>query len=112
MSISRFGYEVVVAWAPHEILWVEAAITLPLEERNEAFGDICAMSGRSFGSVRAQGYHIAYKKRKAVAIETEIAACRAVVRQPAPPLPPSTIVPTRAQLMAGRSTYSPTTGMR
>lgn len=110
--IDRYGNNVVVAWAPHEILWVEAAMTLPLEERNEAFGDICAMSGRSFGSVRAQAYHIAYKKRKAAAVEAEMAAHRIAVRPPAPPLAPSKIIVSRAQLMAGRSTYSPTTGMR
>lgn len=110
--IDRNGYEVVVALSAHEILWVEAAMTLPLEAREDAFRDICQMSGRSYSSVHAQAYARAAKRRKEQAVAFEAMRQASVKRAPAPPLPPSTIIPTREQLMAGRSTYSPTTGMR
>lgn len=87
-------------------------MTLPLEEREEAFRDICAMSGRSYGSVRAQAYARAAKRRKEEAVLRETLRNSPPKNAPAPPLPPSQIIPTLAQLMAGRSTYSPTTGMR
>lgn len=59
--IDRNGKYIVVAWAPHEVLWIKAALTLPIDQRDDAYRDIAAMSGRSFNSVRAQAF---YQRRK------------------------------------------------
>ena len=47
-----------IGWADHELIWLEAANTLPRAERYEALQDIASMSGRSFGAVYQQAYRM------------------------------------------------------
>jgi hypothetical protein len=50
--IDRWGRRINVGWADYEVLWVEAAVTLPTRiERYAAYEDISAMTGRSFAAV-------------------------------------------------------------
>ena len=62
MIIGRFGNPVRVGWAPFELEWVKAALTLTRTERLSAYRDISEMTGRSMKSIanragilRAQG---------------------------------------------------------
>lgn len=43
-------------WQPHELIWVAAAMTLPAGQRNSAYRDIAAMSGRSLLSVQSRAF--------------------------------------------------------
>lgn len=49
--IDRFGKKIVVGFAAHEILWIEAALTLPEHERLSAFQDIAGMTGRDLTTI-------------------------------------------------------------
>lgn len=56
--IDRFGDQVRVGFAPHEILWIKAALTLVYHERPAAYRDIAAMSGRSIPVIRRKATEI------------------------------------------------------
>lgn len=107
--IDRYGNRLAVGWSEVEMLWLEAALALPKNERMSAYQDIAAMSTRPALSIQRMAHRVAMLKR-----DEELRRMRLAPRQVkrADPLPPSQIVATRKQLMAGRSTYSPTTGMR
>lgn len=100
--IDRFGNKITVYWAPHELLWVEAALTLPYRQRQEAYHDIAAITTRSVDNVRAKAHQIKHKAKLDAlrAAQTR----RTVMRLPDSwKLPPSTLKPpTMAQLMGGR----------
>lgn len=48
----RYGHDIRIFWAEHEIEWVSAANTLDFLDRRAAFKDIASMSGRSYEAVR------------------------------------------------------------
>jgi ribonuclease D len=50
--IDRWGVPIYVGWADHEIIWVQAAMTLDHGERLEAYQDIASMTGRTFKAVK------------------------------------------------------------
>lgn len=52
--IDRNGKTVNVAWSPHEILWLEAAIQNGCEP--EDLRDIADMSGRSYEAVKTMAW--------------------------------------------------------
>ena len=115
--IDRFGNEVLVAWADHEVIWIEAALTLPIHKRKDAFRDIAYMCARTFQSVERKAYAIRraqierHRARVKAGIQTRGIITRSYVERRAA-LPSMIAQPSRERLMAGRSTYSPTTGMR
>lgn len=41
--LDRYGDLIQVKWKPHEVLWLEAANTLPFAERRRAYRDIAEM---------------------------------------------------------------------
>lgn len=45
-----------IGWALHELLWLEAAMSLNVSEREAAFHDIASMTGRAFSAVRTKAY--------------------------------------------------------
>lgn len=95
--IDRWGNPIRVAWAAHELLWIEAALSLPMIERTEAFKDIAGLSGRDLEQVR----------RMAVTIRSAHRRAQEAMEQPVKPVPlaPSALrPPTLAQLMGGRAT--------
>lgn len=51
-TIGRPGYP----WAPHEILWIEAALKLSASSRPAAFWDIADMTGRTVDAVETKAY--------------------------------------------------------
>ena len=53
------------AWAPHEILWLEAALGLRVGPRNAAFRDIASMSGRSLNAVRTRAAQVKKDRQEA-----------------------------------------------
>jgi hypothetical protein len=57
--IDRHGKRVYVGWAEHEVLWLEAALTLPRDQQYAAFHDIAEMRGSTFATVARQAGHIA-----------------------------------------------------
>ncbi len=108
--IDRYGNRVAVSWSQTEMIWLEAAMSLATRaERKEAYRDISAMSGRPVSSVERMAWRLAMLKR-----DEDLKRLRLSPRQVkrVEPLPPSQIKPSLAMMMAGRSTYSPTTGMR
>lgn len=60
--INNLGKRIVVGWASHEILWVEAALTLRGSEKFEALKDIAGMSGRSYAAVIAKASDIKFER--------------------------------------------------
>lgn len=74
----RYGNRIMVAWAPHHILWIEAALTLPTQEKLAAFQDIAEMTGRSFVAVR--------QRASRLSMGMDEAKRRAVVRPPVRPV--------------------------
>lgn len=44
-------YRTVSIWLPHEVLWIEAAMTLPLQARSFAYRDISLMSRKSLQQI-------------------------------------------------------------
>ncbi len=108
--IDRFGKRVAVSWSEVEMIWLEAAMSLETRaERKEAYRDISAMSGRPVLSIERMAWRVAMLKRDE-AIRRMREQPRQVKRTEA--MAPSQIKPSLAMMMAGRSTYSPTTGMR
>jgi hypothetical protein len=62
MMLDRFGKPIRVGWAIHEILWIEAALTLPRAERLAAFEDIASMTGRTVAGVQTRAYTLAAER--------------------------------------------------
>lgn len=63
-TIGKPGY----AWAPHELIWVEAALSLPVTTRVKAFRDIAAMTGRSLLAVEGRAYLVKKATRKSLIV--------------------------------------------
>ena len=66
--IDRHGNYVCVAWAEHEILWVKAAMDLPLSTRTNAYRDIASMSGRTLGAIRQRATDLRNQRKADLAI--------------------------------------------
>lgn len=61
--IDRFGKPIRVGWAPHELLYIEAALTFRASERSSAYQDIADMTGRSLIAIRAKAENMASESR-------------------------------------------------
>lgn len=96
----RFGQDIYVYWAEHEIEWINAANTLDRQERRKAFSDIASMSSRSYEAV----VRFASYLRERDARQAKEWAEKQRLKKPANvSLPPSELKPpTRAQLMGAR----------
>lgn len=94
----RFGKPVLVAWAAHEILWLEAALSLPKAERIAAYVDISSMTGRSIGAISGMASKIRYEKASA--------ARGSDSRLPLPPGRALESASYRASLMAGKASVA------
>lgn len=106
--IDRFGNTIQLGWWPHELLWIEAALTLPISERREALDDIATMSNRSLGSVTHKFYDLHHQRKKqaaqaALAVSKAIAEQARLVALSKPVFETSIRMPSRSQLMSGRS---------
>lgn len=103
----RWGNKVIVGWAHHEIVWVEAALCLPPAQQIDAYLDIGELTGRGAQAVRRMAQHILDRRRLAESIkEAERQAVRdaARVRHYVPVVMPSELRrPTKAQLMGRRA---------
>lgn len=96
----RFGQDVLVCWAEHELEWVDAANTLEITERRAAFHEIAALSGRSYEAVRRFAYSMRERDRRHAKAWVEKKKLAAPTNNS---LPPSELrQPTRAQLMGCR----------
>jgi hypothetical protein len=58
------GGTVRVAFQPHELEWLAAALTLPLKERKAAFRQIADMSGRELKTVQRRAERLKADKRQ------------------------------------------------
>lgn len=80
-AIDRFGNPVRIGWAPHVLLWIEAANHLRPKDWPEAFQDIASMSGFSLSSVKrkAEGMRAVDRAEAAAYLVAELrrnwAAC-------------------------------------
>jgi hypothetical protein len=109
--IDHEGSEVVVGWADHEIVWLEAALTLPKNERAAAFQDIAELTGRTFCAVRSKSYWMNERKRLArlrMDVERNRKPMAIITWSPGsgrrPKLPPSELAPlSKARLMGARA---------
>lgn len=59
-TIGKPGYP----WGPHELVWVEAALSLTVAGRVAAFRDIAAMTGRTLVAVEARAHLVKKATRK------------------------------------------------
>ena len=94
----RFGDPIRVGWPDFQLVWLQAALTLPRGERFEAFADIASMTGRTVAAVSSRAYALQ-------AARLRPSEPRAVmVLGPALFGPvPAFRGPTKAQIMAGSS---------
>lgn len=54
--IDRFGKTINVGWADHELLWLHAAIELPLaSERSAAYRDLVFYTTRTYAEIYSKG---------------------------------------------------------
>ena len=63
--LDRWGHPIIVGWSDHQILWIEAALTLDGQERRNAFQDIAELVGRPYASVWAKAVDIERKQIQA-----------------------------------------------
>ena len=93
--IDRHGKTVYVSWQAHELIWLQAALSLPRHDRPAAYRDIAYMSGRAVSSVQRKALRLEKSCRADTAVES------AVTRR-AEPLGPSTfITPISAERLRG-----------
>lgn len=104
--IDRFGNALRVGWLEHEILWLEAAISLPFFQRQEAYREIAELTGRPETAVRYRAGQLkaAQERAKAVLVPARPAVWSAKRR--AACLPTELRAPTKEQLMAGNGRRS------
>lgn len=50
--IDRFGKTIIIGWSEHEVLWLEAALSLPAHQQIPAFRDLSSMTGRSVAAIQ------------------------------------------------------------
>jgi len=107
--ITKDGTEIIVGWSDHHIVWIEAAMTLPKNQRTAAYQDIADMTGRTLTAVRCKAYWIG-EKRHNEQLRIEAARTRRVLvvdtgRGPYKPrLAPSQLAPiSKARLMGARA---------
>lgn len=107
--IASDGKDIPVGWSDHHIIWIEAVMTLPKNQRTAAYQDIADMTGRTLTAVRCKAYWIA-EQREYLRLRLEAATARRVLvvdrgRGPnRPKLAPSEIAPiSKARLMGARA---------
>lgn len=64
--ISRTGSRIRVGFSETETIWLKAAVTLALGERERAYRDIASMSGRTLSSVRHKARRLLSEHRAQV----------------------------------------------
>ena len=103
MPVDRFGQRVDIAYAAHEILWIEAANTLDPHERACCFGQIASLTGRSIANIRDKANSLRKEAIQKAYEANREAPTRRVMVSASPTTHPSTITgPTKARLMAGK----------
>lgn len=101
---------IYIGWTPVEMIYLQAALTLPRKEHTAAFQDIADMTHRSLSAVRTEAYRL-YQivlddKAAQLAAARREAHERAQAQMQArmPPLAPSMLrPPTPEQLRSGRA---------
>ncbi len=94
--IDRWGREIRIAWPAHHILWIEAAMSLPIGLRTPAYRDIMELTGRTMQAIEGKVGRIYQDRRDAMRREASRARRLALAVPTA--IPP----PTRAQMMGAR----------
>lgn len=56
-------------WLPHELIWLEAALTLPLIAKMFAYRDISVMSGKSVDQVKSKAHVIGAARKASEALK-------------------------------------------
>ena len=103
--IDRFGKRILVGYSETELVWLEAANSLPPYERFQALYDIADMSGRSIVNIREKACKL---RQEAIDREwrrnRDVLVARRAVPHPCEPTAPSDFKwPSRAALMSGRA---------
>ena len=62
-------YRTVSIWLPHEVIWIEAAMTLPLQARSFAYRDISLMSRKSLQQITNKVWLIRLARRTLEALK-------------------------------------------
>lgn len=70
--MDRFGDFIRVGFSPVETEWMRAAVTLPLREREQAYIQIAAMTGRKLGNVRSAARQLLAEHRTQVRAFLEV----------------------------------------
>lgn len=88
-----------IGWSPKELVWLQAALTLPAYEFLQACEDIAGMSGRTVSAIAAKARSLSAGSRPNCAPYR--AAAKSLHR--AAPEPWILVQPTKADFMAGRA---------
>lgn len=62
--MDRFGDPIVIGWADHQLVWLEAAFSLPRADRALALNDVADLTGRSFAQCYWKCLEIGRQKAK------------------------------------------------
>jgi len=107
--ITSAGKDVPVGWSDHHIVWIEAAMTLPKNQRTAAYQDVADMTGRTLTAVRCKAYWIAEQREyerlrlEAATARRVLVPIRCVPRNTRPEMAKSQLAPiSRARLMGCR----------
>lgn len=92
---------IYVGWAEHEILWLQAAMVLPLSERSAAYQDIADMTGRTYAGITWQVSRQRGLEREHNRLVRLTAERPQRITLPPVPLPPSSMN-TSPQMLAKR----------
>lgn len=79
----RFGRTIAIGWGRHEIIWLEAVLTLPRSQVKRALSDIAEMSGRTFKATQSKFYHVRQQARREAAEAQRLRDLAIVLRNPA-----------------------------
>jgi hypothetical protein len=99
--LDRWGQKIRIGWSDVEIIYICAALSLPRQERREAFEQIADLTGRTLAAVQERAYNLQAARLRPSEPRGVVVAARSV---PCPQRAPGAIRPlSRAALMDGRA---------
>jgi hypothetical protein len=100
--IDRHGRPICIGYARHELIWIEAALSLPRIERRAALQDIADMTGRGYENIRAMAARMDNALEEQARNARRIVVPARAMPKPRALAPSALSQPTRAHLMGAR----------
>lgn len=98
------GNEIRIGWSETEMLWLRAASSLCLKDREEAWQDLAGLTGRTVNCLRRQARLLAAQDRKIAKAVLEVALRKNWLSESASASPRRVFVPERSRVRAARIT--------